>query len=461
LHPNRLIHAENFRLAAVFALLFLVFAAVLMTTVYWIVADTQRGALLDAVNADIGTIQNGYRGEGIPEAVEVIDQRLGPTPRPGSARSEEFILLEDAAGQRLAGNLPPLPRALGLVRIAPSPRGPASPDNPSDYPRLVGKGVILGDSAYLFVGRDMHAMAAAQAHLLQAFSWITLTAVAMALLGGVLSSVRYMKRIDAISRTCHAIMEGRYAERIALGGSGDELDRLGMAINRMLDRIAALMDNVRQVSNDIAHDLRTPLTRLRHRLEHAQSSLTVGDYAQGISRAIADADQALVIFSALLRIAQIEANAYARAMTVYSLSDQLHQLIELYAPVAEDAGHALTANIAGDVRVLGDQELLMQLFVNLLENAIRHSPRGTAVHLQLDHADEKSRVSISDRGPGIPESERPKVLGRFYRLSSSRSTPGTGLGLALVSAIAQQHEAQLQLLDNQPGLRVELMLTPA
>ena len=452
LHPNRLIHTESFKLAAVFALLFLVFAAVLMTSVYWIVANTQRRALLDAVNADIGTIQNGFRGEGIPEAIEVIDQRLGPAPLRSSAHPEEFILLQDAAGHRLAGNLPPLPRSMGLTRIGPSP--PA-------YPGLLGKGVIVGESAYLFVGRDMHTMAAAQARLLQAFSWITLTAVGMALLGGVLSSLRYMRRIDAFTRTCNAIMEGHYTQRLALGGSGDELDRLGNAVNRMLDRIAALMDNVRQVSNDIAHDLRTPLTRLRHRLEHAQSSSTTSDYAREISQAIADVDQALDIFAALLRIAQIEANAHARATSVYSLSDQLRRLIELYAPVAEDEGHALTADIADDVHVRGDQELLMQLFVNLLENAIRHSPRGVAVHVQLDlldSADGKSRVTISDQGPGIPESERDKVLGRFYRLSSSRSTPGTGLGLALVSAIAQRHEADLRLLDNQPGLRVELIL---
>jgi signal transduction histidine kinase len=453
LSPNRLLRAESFRLAAVFALLFLVFAGVLMSSVYWIVAHAQRRALLDAVNADIGTIQSGNRGEGIPEAVEVIQQRLGPPARAGSARPEAFILLEDAAGRRMAGNLPPLPRTLGLAQIGPDAQGA--------YPRLLGKGVILGDTAYLFVARDTHTIAVAQAHLLQAFSWITLAAVAMALFGGVLSSLRYMQRIDAITRTCNAIMEGRYGERIALGGSGDELDRLGNAINRMLDRITVLMENLRQVSNDIAHDLRTPLTRLRSRLEHAQGAPTAEACALEIARAIADADQALAIFAALLRIAQIEADVPSRAMTDYSLSDQLHRLIELYAPVAEDTGHPLTAEIAGDVRVRGDQELLMQLCVNLLENALRHSPRGTAVQLRLDRMGAKARVSISDQGPGIAESERENVLRRFYRLSSSRSTPGTGLGLALVSAIAQRHEAELRLLDNHPGLRVELLLKRA
>jgi len=459
LPPHRLLHTESFRLAAVFALLYLSFAIVLMIAVYWIVAHAQRSALLDSVSADIGTIQNGYRGEGISEAIEVIEQRLGPAARAGGAQPDEYIILQDATGRPLAGNLPPQPRTLGVALLVPAAANPGTAsDTPGSYPRLLGQGVLIGDGAYLFVGRDMQIMAAVKTRLLQAFAWITLGAVAMAFLGGILSSLRYMKRIDEIARTCHAIMEGRYSERIALGGSGDELDRLGNAINRMLDRIAALMENLRQVSSDIAHDLRTPLTRLRYRLERAQASRTVEEYAQEISGAVEDADQTLSIFSALLRISQIESNAQARAMAEYSLSNQLRKLIEIYLPVAEDEGHTLSADIASNIRIHGDQELLLQLFVNLLENAIRHTGPAIPVHVTLERVDRMVRVAISDHGAGIPEAEREKVLRRFYRLSSSRSTPGTGLGLALVNAIPQLHEAELRLLHNQPGLRVELML---
>jgi len=461
LPPNRLFRTESFHLAAVFALLFLGFAAVFMTSVYWIVTSAQRSALLDAIDADIGTISNGYRSEGIPEAIEVIEQRLGPTVRPDRIHQDEFIILQDAAGRRLAGNLPPLPRRLGLLEIGATQSGARPEDSLDDYPRLLGKGIVLGEGAYLFIGRSTRAMGAVQAHLLQAFAWITIAAVAMALLGGALSSLRYMRRIDGITRTCNAIMAGHFAERIALRGSGDELDRLGAAINRMLDRIGTLMENLRQVSSDIAHDLRTPLTRLRHRLEQAQHSHTIETYAQEIARAIKETDQALAIFAALLRIAQIEANSQPRGFLEYSLSDQLGKLAELYRPVAEDAGHTLTAAISNDIRVRGDQELLMQLFANLLENSIRHTPRGVGIGLTLERISNFAQVTVSDQGPGIPESEREKVLRRFYRLSASRSTPGTGLGLALASAIARLHDAQLVLGDNEPGLRVELKLQAA
>ena len=485
----RLLRNESFRLAAVFALLFLAFAAVLMGAVYGIVTDTQRGALMDAVDVDTGMIINGYRAHGTAEAIEVINQRLGPVVYRHGHHLEDFISLQDGSGHVLAGNLPAAAPVEGVYErpvppmLNPPPAAPAYAPEPdhdhSDHDHsehdhsehehhdhdhiaahetMLGRGIILGDGAFLFVGRNTHPLLRAQWQLRNAFLWITVAALSLALMGGVLSGVRYMRRIDAIARTCEAIIAGRYSERIALRGNGDELDRLGAAINRMLSRIEALMENLKQVSTDIAHDLRTPLTRLRYRLEHAQQAHSTEAYSREVSRAIADADQALAIFSALLRIAQIEAQVDVHAMVEFSLSDLLRRIDDLYRPVAEDEGHPLHSEVPDNLTIRGDADLLMQLFVNLLENAIRHTPRGTQVLLQARRVDDEAVVEVADHGPGIPDGERDKVLRRFYRLSASRSTPGTGLGLATANAIAQLHHARLLLTDNQPGLRVQIKL---
>jgi signal transduction histidine kinase len=390
----------------------------------------------------------------------VVRQRLGPTPTAGATVPDTFIVLQDASGRRLAGNLSPVPPRSGLAAIS---QGTLMPDvqPPVGGVRLLGRGLSLTPDTYLFVARSTRALDAARGRLLRAFVWITVVAVAMALSGGLLASLRYIRRIDVMARTCAAIIDGRYSSRIPVRPDGDELDRLGGAINHMLERIETLLANLRQVSSDIAHDLRSPLARLRHGLERAQGSRTVEEYATGIVHAMEDADHMLAIFAALLRISQLESDASERVLGAVALSSGLHRLVDLYRPVAEDHAQALDATIATSIRVRGDAQLLTQLFANLIENSLRHTPRGTHVHVALAHAGEQVLATVGDNGPGIPPEERDKVLRRFYRLSSSRSTPGYGLGLTLVAAIAQFHGAELRLLDNAPGLRVELRLRPA
>jgi signal transduction histidine kinase len=465
----RVFHNENFRLAALFAVLFLGLAGILIAAVYWIVEDTQTAALLKVIEADISTINNGYREKGLPEAVEIVEQRLGSPDYFSVDLPGGYILLASPVSGKIAGNLPSMPQQLGVVSM-PSPHRTrdqrADRREPAYYPgtggrhgTLLGKGVLLDDGLYLFVGRDTSTIAATRSRILRAFAWITGITVVLAIVGGVFFSVQFMRRIDAIASTCNAIVAGRLSDRISVRGSGDELDRLATAINSMLDQIAALLDNLRQVSSDVAHDLRTPLTHLRRRLEQAaEKSTTVQDYASAVSRAINDTDQLLAIFTALLRISQIEAGTRIDGFAIFSLTDLLNRLYDMYRPVAEDEGHVLRREIIAGVNIRGDVELLTQLFSNLLENALRHTPPGTDIMIALIASEGRAVASINDTGPGIPASENDKVFRRFYRVMGSRSTPGNGLGLALVAAIANLHNAKVTLHDNQPGLKVALSI---
>ncbi len=464
----RVFYNENFRLAALFAVLFLGLAGMLIAAVYWIVEDTQTTALLNVIEADINTINNGYREKGLPEAIEIVQQRLGSPDYSNVDLPGGYILLADLANAKIAGNLPSMSQQLGVMSM-PTPRrvrddttdqhGQRNRGRRERPDTLLGKGVLLGDDLYLFVGRDTATIAATRSRILQAFAWITGVTVVLATLGGLFFSVQFMRRIDAIASTCNAIVAGRFGDRIAVRGSGDELDRLATAINSMLDRIAALMDNLRQVSSDVAHDLRTPLTHLRQHLEQAAiKSTTVQDYSTAVSRAISETDHLLALFTALLRISQIEAGTRLSGFATVSLTDLLNRLYEMYRPVAEDQGHTLSRQIAEGVNVQGDAELLTQLFINLLENALRHTPSGTSILIALTTSAGQAVAAISDTGPGIPESEREKVFRRFYRVTDSRSTPGHGLGLAMVAAIANLHQARITLHDNHPGLKVVLSM---
>jgi signal transduction histidine kinase len=323
---------------------------------------------------------------------------------------------------------------------------------------VLGRGVYIADGVYLFVGRDTGQIVTTRVRILKAFAWIEGVSIVIAGLAGIFFSVQFMRRIDAITRTCQAIIAGRFNDRIPMRGSGDELDSLSIAINNMLDRISTLLDNLRQVSSDVAHDLRTPLTHLRNRLEEArQKSVTADDYAAVVAQAIEDTDHLLVIFAALLRISQIESGSRLAAFSPLSLTELLERIYEMYRPVAEDEHHALLQDIQRDVRVRGDPELLTQLFSNLIENAIRHTPAGTRIRIGLAVEGSTAVALIEDNGPGIPPGEQDKIFRRFYRLTSSRSTPGNGLGLALVAAIVNLHNAKIELNDGRPGLRFQTL----
>ena len=296
-----------------------------------------------------------------------------------------------------------------------------------------------------------------QRAIIRAFAWSGGLTLVLAIAGGALLGSNFLRRIDTITRTSRAIMEGDLSARIPVRGTHDEIDQLVASLNAMLARIQQLMDGLRQVSSDIAHDLRTPLGRLRQRLEDARErATTTADYSAATDAAIEEADALLETFSALLRIAQVEAGAQKSAFAPFDVSALLKSLGETYQPVAEDLDRALEVQIEPGATLTGDRQLIAQLVSNLLENALRHTPEGTKVRLGLHRQGEGFEIEVADNGPGIPASEHDKVFDRFYRLDRSRSTSGSGLGLAMVKAIAGLHGLAIRLEDAKPGLRVVL-----
>ncbi|WP_414476123.1 ATP-binding protein [Microvirga sp. M2] len=320
----------------------------------------------------------------------------------------------------------------------------------------------LRSGLLLSVASDITWIDGVEDSLLTQFTWALLIGIVLALGAGALIAQALLRRVDAVARTANAIIAGDLSRRIALTGSGDDFDRLAITLNVMLDRIAGLMENLRQVSNDIAHDLRTPLARLRQGLEDARArARTMDSYQEAVDRAIGEADGLLQTFSALLRIAQIEAGARRAAFRPVDLSDALQTVVEAYEPAAEDSGRRLIATITAGIVVPGDRELIVQLIANLVENALCHTPVGTDVAVSLSTDPDGSAIAaVTDNGPGIPASEREAVLRRFYRLERSRTTPGNGLGLSLAAAVVDLHRGALSLHDNQPGLKVEIRFGP-
>jgi signal transduction histidine kinase len=320
---------------------------------------------------------------------------------------------------------------------------------------LTGFGLTLPDGSFLLVAQDASRLTDMQHAIVSAFVWAGGVTLVLAIAGGLLIGSNFLRRIDTITRTSRAIMGGDLSARIPVRGTHDEIDQLVASLNAMLERIQQLMDGLRQVSSDIAHDLRTPLGRLRQHLEDARERATsTADYDAAAESAIAEADELLETFSALLRIAQVEAGAQKKGFSDVDLSELVHSVAEVYQPAAEDSGHRLSYKVEDGVHLPGDRPLLAQMISNLVENALHHTPAGSDVALCLRKAGNGFEIELADNGPGIPQAEHAKVFDRFYRLDRSRSTAGSGLGLALVKAIAGLHGLTIRLEDRNPGLGV-------
>ena len=323
--------------------------------------------------------------------------------------------------------------------------------------RILIYSAVQDDGNTVVVGRDLASVDQLDALLKSVFTWAGLAAVVLALVGGMVTAGGYLRRVEAIADAASRIAAGDLAARVAVTGRGDEFDRLAFSLNSMLERIQSLVEGLRQVSNDIAHDLRTPLTHMRQRLEAAMDEATsVEGYSKACERAVADVDSVLDTFAALLRIAKVESRQRREGFANVALSSLLGRLVDDYRPVMEDEERPFKVEIAAGVHVHGDALLLTQMLVNLLENALHHTAPGTPVSVELAIAEHGCRLVIEDAGAGIPQQERGRVLKRFVRLDAARSSPGSGLGLSLVAAVADLHGMTLTLGDADPGLRVQL-----
>ena len=457
---TRFVRSASFRLTAAYAAIFCISAGLLFAVIFWIASDALHRQAADAVVQESEAIAQDWAQGGTTALVATVERRVAST-----SRDDLHYLMLDGSGTRLAGDLPPLAPQPGWFDVPLPAEDTTAPDELQADPaerHLTGLGTRLADGSYLFVGYDNFRIVEAQEAITRAFAWAIGVTLVLALVGGTLVSLRFLSRIDTINRTMGAIMQGALSDRVPTRGTGDELDDLALGLNRMLDRIQSLMESLRQVSSDIAHDLRTPLGRLRQRLEAAQASArTLDDYDAAVSEAIAQTETILDTFSALLRIAQIEAGARRRAIVPVDLSEICANLAEAYAAVAEDRGQTLSTAIEPGVLARGDRDLMVQMIVNLVENAIRHGGRDTTIRLAIRRQDGSAVIEVSDTGPGIPAGEREHVFRRFYRLDASRSEDGSGLGLALVKAVCDLHGATIELDDNRPGLQVVIRFDAA
>ncbi len=453
--PGRARHRQTsaFRLALILAGLFALFS-VLTAAVLWL--GTEREARLEQreeLRADARDLVLLSYQQGLDALSTEIEERtiLG-------AGLPRWYALYAANGIKLAGNLDNRPLRKGWSVERFTPRATSRLPAPRSH-QLMLYTVRTARNGWLVVGRDSYYIRQMQDVAARIFALALLLIVAGSLVVGWLIGRQLLRRVGAMSDAAGRISEGNLAERMPLRGSGDELDMIALTVNQMLDRIASLLADVRRLGADIAHDLRTPLTRLRQRLErmhrHPAAASDPG-LAVAVDGALGEIDELLNIFQALLRIARVESGEPRSGFAPVHLAPLLEELVDAYAPVAEAESRTLRADIRPSPPVHGDRELLVQVFVNLIENAIRHTPPATTVTVWLAATGEVVRAGVRDDGPGIPASARGEVLQPFMRLDRSRHTEGNGLGLALVRSVAELHGATLQLEDAAPGLAVSL-----
>src|SRR5579883_495172 len=459
---GKLLRTTAFKLTLVYLLVFILFAVSLLG---YFALNTRRlitEQITNRVNLEVGILREQYERGGIRRLVTILELR---SRRPGSS----LYLVTTPSGQALAGNVGALePGVLDhLGWLESSYRRIDAPED-EEHRALVDV-VELPSGFRLLVGRDLEERERIYGIIANAGRWSFALVVVLGLAGGFFVSRRVLSRIDAMTETAQTIMAGDLAGRLPVAGTGDELDRLADNVNAMLERIEALMHGLKEVSDNIAHDLKTPLTRLRNRCEQALRHPTSdGGYRAALESTIAESDDLIRTFDALLMIARAESGQARDNMTEFDAAQIARDVGELYEPLADEKGLALKVEAAATAPVRGNRELVSQALANLVDNAIKYAkPNGkmngvpNEIVVKAGEEGERITLSVADHGPGIPEQDRGRVVERFVRLEQSRSEPGSGLGLSLASAVARLHGGELKLEDNCPGLRSIIALPRA
>ena len=443
--------STSFRSGGLYSALFLTAVFSIFIVTYLSVSDHVRASLNASIEQDIQSLTTEYNVQGALALKEGVDERIAETQ--GFDRLYAFF---DEKGVLVSGNIIKLPdlrgRFAGSLQTRADPRRSAEPTVD-----IIGEIQNLG-GGQLFVGRNTQQMKNTLLIIRQSFLIGGVCTLAAALLLGILFGRIAARRVEGISVLTRSIVQEGLKGRIPLRGTGDEFDNLSADINVMLDRIQELMDGIRHSSDNIAHELRTPLTRIRNGLEVVlnERPAKISHLRSAIMNSIAEADSVIETFRALLRISQIEDGTRRSQFKRADLSELLKNVFDIYEPVAENAGLTLQANLVIGIFIDADQELLTQLFANLIENCIRYVPSGGKIKLALEKKADRITVSVADNGPGIPAAEREKVFRRLYKIEQSRGSLGSGLGLSLVAAIASLHGAEITLHDNGPGLDVKI-----
>ncbi len=454
-HIRALWSVTAFRLSVIYTVLFGLFAIALTIFVAASTFDVVKRQLIASINDELAGLASTYEAEGLNATIRALEVRA-------RAPGANLYVVADPAGRILAGNVLNLDAgvldALGWTRDAFS----YTRFSDDETHRAVARVFELPNGMRVLIGRDVGEPERFRGIIARA---LAASLGAMALLGiatWFLVGRRALKRIDKVSHATTRILAGDRDERLPVTGSGDEFDRLSRRLNEMLERIHLLDDGLKRVSDSIAHDLKTPITRIRNRVESAlASSADEPDHRPVLESVIEEADRLIATFNALLMISRVEAGSSAAELTRIDLSEIVADVEELYQPVAEDAGFELVADIAQGVMVRGNRELLGQAISNLIDNAIKyaHGAGGApAIALALSRDGDEIAIRVDDNGPGIANEDKATVVERFTRLEASRTLPGSGLGLSLVAAVAKLHDGRLELADANPGLSARLLL---
>jgi signal transduction histidine kinase len=394
-----------------------------------------------------------YAQRGLSGLIQIVAARSA-----GDRGDAMIYLVTDPDGRPLVGNIAAWPAGAPTHSASLSFALEKTVDGHVEIHPARGRLFTIPGGYRLLVGRDISDAAKFRGHIRSTLLWAGLVAIGIGLAGGAVMSRNLLRRVEQVNRTSERVMAGNLADRIALHGTGDEFDQLAANLNRMLDQIERLMTAMREVTDDVAHDLKTPLSRLRTRLERAlaDSEPSAGSRQdEAIRGAIEEADRLLATFNALLSIAELESGARRDRTEPLDLSEIARSAAELYEPVAEEKGFELAVAAQPGITIRGDRHLLSQALANLLDNALKYAKAGT-IEIRAFAQGVQAMLEVADHGPGVPAADREAVLDRFVRLEASRTTPGNGLGLSLVRAIVRRHGGSLVLEDNRPGLRVRL-----
>lgn len=455
---HRLRHTTAIRLALRYAMFYALLITLGLGVLYWTInhyVDAQMAASLESELARLSELD---RESGRDTLIHVI----GDEQQRNSADSKRYFLLQSPEGKNLAGNLNGWPGDFSTNRIVRNVWVEDDllidrlKDEDGFWPMIATR---LGDGSRLLIGQSVQQAEDLQEFILGTMALILAVSVGLALTMGWLLGHTLLQRIDSINATAQRVTAGELSGRVKLSGQGDEFDELGGHLNTMLERIEKLLTGMHQVTDNIAHDLRRPLARMRNRIE---VTLLDGrdsqEYMLALEETLQDCDELIRTFNALLEIAQAEAGSVRAEWKTIDLTTLLQDLGDLYLDQAEAQGKLLSVKLEAGLKFTGNRHLLAQAIGNLLDNAFKYTPDNAAIVLEAGHKAGKLWLSVSDNGPGIPVEQREHVLERFVRLESERSTSGNGLGLSLVRAAAELHRAELRLEDNQPGLRVSLIL---
>ncbi|MBN8996482.1 MAG: HAMP domain-containing protein [Rhizobiales bacterium] len=456
---GRVVRTTAFKLSAIYFAVFSIFAVAFVLYISYSTNALLTQQLEDTIREEIRGLADQGRSGGLMAIVDAIDQR---SRQPGAS----LYLITDVSGRILSGNVSDVPSSLleqpGMGPIT-VPYRRTSEDSTRDQLALV-QVLRLPGGFRMLVGRDLGERREFSEIIARSLAWAVALMIGLALISWFFVSRRVLKRIDSVSATSRRIMSGDLTGRLEVTGTGDEFDRLADSLNAMLERIEALLHGLKDVSDNIAHDLKTPLTRLRNRVEAALAGPEDGGrYREALESTIEESDRLIQTFNALLMIARIEAGSPDGAMSEVEAGEIVRDVAELYEPVAEEQGAAIEVDIPAPVTLKASRELLGQAVANLIDNALKYAhPEGggmpTLIRIGVRAGDGDLVLSVADNGEGIPAAERDRVLQRFVRLEKSRSRPGSGLGLSLVAAVARLHHGTIELGDANPGLVVTVKL---